>query len=100
MSQAALFDIPVTPKAKREPVRIERRQVAVPFGHKDRSGKYWYERFEADLRENLTSDERDVLLEILLEWPAIRVDAIRCLLNRWAQAQPLERDNFAESLGR
>lgn len=97
MSQGALF---LPPKVKRIPVKIEPRPVSAPFGHRDKSGKYWHERFDADLQENLVGDEREVMLEILLDWPAKRSDCLRLLLNRWFQAQPLERDNFAESMGR
>lgn len=79
---------------------MDPRPVVTPFGNRDRSGKFWYERFAADLEEQLTSDEREVLLEITLDWPAKRSDCLRLLLNRWFQAQPLERDNFAESMGR
>ena len=97
MSQGALF---CPSKSERSPVKIDPRPVAAPFGHRDRSGKFWFERFAADLEEQLTSDEREVLLEILLDWPAKRSDSLRLLLNRWVAAQPLERDNFAESMGR
>lgn len=97
MSQTTLFD--VSAKPARIPVRISRREVAVPHGEKKR-GKYWHERFESDLNEALPPEAREILLEILLDWPAPRVEAMRGLLNRWFQAQPLERDNFAESVGR
>lgn len=97
MSQAALF---LPPKIKRAPVKLDRRAVVAPHGTKDKSGKYWHERLDAELSEKLTSDEREVALEVLLDWPASRMDAFRCILNRWVQAQPLERDNFAEAMGR
>lgn len=87
--------VPV-PKARAGAVPLG--TVAVPFGRPDRRGLFWYQRFHKDLQE-LGGEERAVLYEILTAWPGERMEECRLLLNRWCQAQPLERDNWLEAVG-
>ena len=101
MTQAALFSIP-EPRTPPEPKRIapvQSRKPEVPFGSPDKSGRFWYERFHDELRD-LPEEQRLTLLEMLLEWPSERTDRVRILLDRWAKAQGLARDNFAEAYGK
>lgn len=75
------------------------RKPEVPFGKPDRSGKYWYERFHADLQK-LPEDAREQVLEMVLFWPYDRMDATRKMLDRYCKAHVREQDNFHEAMGR
>jgi len=80
------------------PIEIKARHVGAPHGHKDKSGRYWYQRMAEDV-EALPDGVREACLVMLLVWPADRLEAVRKIINRWNRAQHLERDNFSEHMG-
>lgn len=100
-TQGNLFGEPeAKPRAIRhyEMARL-RKKVSDPHGLPDRQGRYWYERFHEDVKK-MQTDARVTFLELILDTPADRVDQIRRMLDRWHRAEIMERDNYAEAMGR
>jgi len=75
------------------------REPACPYGKPDRKGRYWYQRFHADL-EKLPAKERAALQEMIFLWPWERLATASKLLNRYRSASEAERDNLWEAMGR
>lgn len=75
------------------------RKPAVPFGAPDKNGRYWYERFHADLQA-LPELARETVTEMILHWPIDRLEAARRLLDRYCKAHVTEQDNLHEAMGR
>jgi len=103
-AQLELFAIPKAtpqPTTKPKPVRRnnELREIEPLDGTKDRSGKYWHERFHAAVIELRPSDQ-DMVFDMLTIWDYKRMNAVRKLLNRWDAASHSQRDDFAEGVGR
>jgi hypothetical protein len=78
----------------------KRHPVKQPFGNPDKAGEVFYQRFDKRLCEALHREELSTAMEILLEWPAERMEALRVILVEWVKAAPLERDNFLEMYGK
>lgn len=104
--QVSLFASSPAPVESDGGVRSRRRaavgrwsRLSEPFGKPDRKGKYWYERWLEDVSD-LPEDDRSLLLEMCIEWPVTRHDNFRHLIDRWIRAQPLERDNVAQAMGK
>jgi hypothetical protein len=85
-----------TAKKHRHSTALSREPTA-PCGL-DRSGKYWHQRFHADILA-LDDEARDVILEALQYWPYDRVDSLRILLARFCSASVNEQQSYLEALG-
>jgi len=98
--QAMLFGesepTPPPPKRKRKLDMVCKADA--PFGKSDKSGKYWYERFHADLMK-LPERPRELVFDLLLDWPYEHMDGLRKALDRYCRAQVREQSNFQEAMG-
>jgi hypothetical protein len=79
-------------------IEIRPRTPAAPFGVPDKSGRRFWERLRDEV-ESLPDGTREAALVVLLSWPGDRRDALRKILDRFARAEELERDNFREAMG-
>lgn len=94
--QGALFNCET--KKPKDKIKLKNRSVAVPYGKQDRSGKYWYEKYRDDIN-GLHEESKEIALKLILDLPYERFNEVRLLIERWHKANPLEQDNFRESIG-
>jgi hypothetical protein len=74
------------------------RKPNVVFGEPDKRGKYWYERFHAELQA-IPEEPRKIALNMILFSDYDRIDAVRKILDRYCRAHVREQDNFREAMG-
>jgi len=79
-------------------IEIAERTPAAQFGEPDKRGKRFWERLR-DKVHAMRDGRREAALVVLLSWPADDREALRKVLNDFAKAQELERDNFVEAMG-
>lgn len=92
-TQGALFGDPESTV-----IEIRERTPAVQFGEPDKRGKRFWERLRDKVHE-MRDGRREAALVVLLSWSADDREALRKVLNDFAKAQELERDNFVEAMG-